>query len=36
MLLAFERDLGAWECCGFVIVPELKNCPVCGAQGEGK
>ena len=33
-LLACERDLGAWECCGFVSIPELKTCPACGAPKE--
>lgn len=34
MLTRFDRECGAWECCGFGHIADLKTCPVCGASKE--
>jgi hypothetical protein len=30
MLTAFDKERGAWECCGYVHIADLKTCPICG------
>lgn len=34
LLTRFDRECGAWECCEFVHIADLKTCPVCGQSKE--
>lgn len=34
MLTRFDRECGAWECCGYVHIADLKTCPICGRNKE--
>lgn len=29
-LTRYDQENGAWECCGYVHVADLKTCPICG------